>query len=104
MSADEIRASYVLDRVSVDWAMSALDTRTFTALDRAAFAYAHSVADQLHEALAHQGFPRLRVKRAIKALGDRLETDKLEDLRRDALAILARRPVASREPPEGEQG
>lgn len=39
---DEVQALNVADRVSIDWAVSALPK--FTALHRAAFAYAHSTA------------------------------------------------------------
>jgi hypothetical protein len=64
--------------------------------------------EQLYEALSHYGFPRLRVQRAIKALGDRVATESLSDLTRAALAILARRrpgsPPPDEPPPESGEG
>ena len=46
-------------------------------------------ADVIYDALTHNGYKPAQAKRALKALGDRLETDAIEALTRDAFAFLA---------------
>lgn len=199
MSADEVRAFYLLNRASVDWAIAKLPPPEFSALHRSAFAYAHSVcpkevdafaehikavdapagspastyirahvagqfratggygrrevtlkvlrilkayisgekglsrlyatnegleffrsrrdaaglaadvkprsqADDLRDALARQGFPRLRVERAIKQIGERVETEPLDALLAEAVELLSRRRARkARDGYEGEE-
>lgn len=52
-----------------------------------------STADRLYTFLTDSGYPHFRVKRAIKALGARVETASLDELKREAIVLLAAQPV-----------